>query len=129
MVTLIQTGDIFSSVPPCPIISRDATAVVKTHNLIDTRTMPRHRIERHPGALQRHRARRKETTIKETTNCRPKRPSANTYHYNELRLHATLVQLTSATWHRGQLEEVGDERARRMIAAHAIVEQSNQQLF
>jgi hypothetical protein len=45
MVTLIQTGDIFSSVPPCPIIGRDATAVIKTHNLI--RGIPSNRIPEH----------------------------------------------------------------------------------
>jgi hypothetical protein len=56
--TPVSTGDIFSSLALCSIIGRDATAVIKTHNLIDTRTMPRHRFERHPGAFQRHRARR-----------------------------------------------------------------------
>jgi hypothetical protein len=45
MVTLIQTGDIFSSVPPCPIIGRDATAVIKTHNLV--RGIPSNRILEH----------------------------------------------------------------------------------
>lgn len=114
-----QTGDIFSSARPCLIINRNATAVIETHNLIATRTTPRQRIERHFRLLQRHHARREALTIEETTNCKPKRPSANTHQYNELRLHATLVQPTPATWHRGQLEEVGDERAWRMIAAHA----------
>jgi hypothetical protein len=47
-----STGDIFSSVPRCPITNRDASAVIEAHNLIVARTMPRHRIERHPGALQ-----------------------------------------------------------------------------
>ena len=40
-------------------------------------------------------------------------------YYNEERLHATLGYVTPATWHRGQPDEVHNERARRIAAARA----------
>jgi hypothetical protein len=51
------------------------------------------------------------------------------HHYNEERLHATLGYMTPATWHRGQPDEVRDERARRIAAARAHRKLTNQQRF
>jgi transposase InsO family protein len=50
-------------------------------------------------------------------------------YYNEERLHATLGYMTPATWHRGQPDEVRDERARRIAAARAHRRMTNQQRF
>jgi hypothetical protein len=44
-------------------------------------------------------------------------------------LHATLGYMTPATWHRGQPEEVRNERARRIAAARAHRKMTNQQRF
>lgn len=51
------------------------------------------------------------------------------HHYNEERLHVTLGYMTPATWHRGQPDEVGNERARRVAAARAHRKMTNQQRF
>jgi hypothetical protein len=51
------------------------------------------------------------------------------HHYNEERLHATLGYMAPATWHRGQPEEVRNERARRIAAARAQRRMINQQRF
>jgi transposase InsO family protein len=37
------------------------------------------------------------------------------HHYNEERLHATPGYMTPATWHRGQPDEVRNERGRRIL--------------
>ncbi len=44
------------------------------------------------------------------------------HHDNEDRLHATLGYMTPATWHRGQLDQVRDERARRLAAGPCTLE-------
>jgi transposase InsO family protein len=51
------------------------------------------------------------------------------HHYNEERLHAALGYMPPAVWHRGQPDEVRDERARRIAAARTNRKIINQQRF
>lgn len=111
-------------------VNRDVAAVIKTHNLIDIRTRPRHPESN--GIVERFNG----TVRDETGNA-----YGNNYlqaeaiiarlmqHYNEERLHATLGYMTPATWHHGQPDEVRDERARRIAAARAHRKITNQQRF
>jgi putative transposase len=109
-------------------VNRDVAAVIKAHNLIDIKTKPRHPESN--GIVERFNG----TVRDETDN-----HYGNTYvqaeaiiaklmqHYNEERLHATLGYMTPATWHRGQPDEVRNERARRIAAARAHRRMINQQ--
>jgi transposase InsO family protein len=111
-------------------VNRDVAAVIKTHNLIDIKTKPRHPESN--GIVERFNG----TVRDESDN-----DYGNNYlqaeaiiaklmrHYNEERLHATLGYMTPATWHRGQPDEVRDERARRIAAARAHRRITNQQRF
>lgn len=111
-------------------VNRDVAAVIKAHNLIDIKTRPRHP---------------ESNGIVERFNGTVRHDSGDDYgdnylqaeaaiagllrHYNEERLHAALGYMTPATWHRGNPNEVRDERARRIAAARAHRKAINQQRF
>ncbi len=109
-------------------VNRDVAAVIKVHNLIDIKTRPRHPesngiVERFNGTV------RDETDNDYGSNYLQAEAIIDKLmqHYNEERLHATLGYMTPATWHRGQPEEVRQERARRIAAARAHRKSNNQQ--
>ena len=111
-------------------VNRDVAAVIKTYNLIDIRTKPRHPesngiVERFNGTV------RAESDDDYGNNYLQAEPiiAKLMQYYNEERLHATLGYMTPATWHRGQPDEVRNERARRIAAARAHRRMSNQQRF
>jgi putative transposase len=111
-------------------VNRDVAAVIKTHNLIDIKTKPRHPesngiVERFNGTV------RDETDNNYGNNYLQAEAiiAKLMQHYNEERLHATLGYMTPATWHRGQPDEVRNERARRIAAARAQRRMTNQQRF
>jgi transposase InsO family protein len=111
-------------------VNRDVAAVIKAHNLIDIRTKPRHPelngiVERFNGTV------RDESDNDYGNNYLQAEAIIGKlmYHYNEERLHATLGYMTPATWHRGQPEDVRNERARRIAAARAHRKIINQQRF
>lgn len=111
-------------------VNRDVAAVIKTHNLIDIKTKPRHPESN--GIAERFNG----TVPGESDNAygsnylHAEAIIAKLMHqYNEERLHATLGYMTPATWHRGQPEEVRNERARRIAAARAQRRTINQQRF
>lgn len=111
-------------------VNRDVAAVIKAHNLIDIKTRPRHPesngiVERFNGTV------RNETHDDYGGNYLKAEAIIDKLmqHYNEERLHATLGYMTPVTWHRGQPNEVRDERARRIAAARAHRKLINQQRF
>ena len=111
-------------------VNRDVAAVIKTHDLIDIKTRPRHPesngiVERFNGTV------RDESDNAYGNNYLQAEAiiAKLMHHYNEDRLHATLGCMTPATWDRGQPEEVRDERARRIAAARAQRRIINQQRF
>lgn len=111
-------------------VNRDVTAVIKTHNLIDIKTKPRHPefngiVERFNGTV------RDESDNDYGSNYLQAEAiiARLMHHYNEERLHAALGYMAPAIWHRGQPNEVRDERARRIAAARAHRRMTNQQRF
>lgn len=109
-------------------VNRDVAAVIKAHNLIDIKTRPRHPesngiVERFNGTV------RHDSGDDYGDNYLQAEASIAGLmrHYNEERLHAALGYMTPATWHRGNPNEVRDERARRIAAARAHRKAINQQ--
>jgi transposase InsO family protein len=111
-------------------VNRDVAAVIKSHNLIDIKTKPRHPESN--GIVERFNG-----TVRDESNndyggnyLQAEALIGKLMHqYNEERLHAALGYMTPATWHRGQPDEVRDERARRIAAARAHRKITNQQRF
>lgn len=111
-------------------VNRDVAAVIKTHNLIDIKTRPRHPesngiVERFNGTV------RDESDDQYGSNYLQAEGIIDRLmkHYNDERLHATLGYMTPATWHHGDPGSVRDERARRIAAARAHRRMTNQQRF
>lgn len=111
-------------------VNRDVAAVIKTHNLIDIKTKPRHPesngiVERFNGTV------RDESDNDYGNNYLQAEAIIGKlmHQYNEERLHAALGYMTPVTWHRGQPDQVRDERARRIAAARAHRRMTNQQRF
>jgi putative transposase len=116
--------------PDRTLTNRDVAAVVKTHNLIDIKTRPRHPesngiVERFNGTV------RQDSDDDYGNNYLQAEAIIGKlmHHYNEERLHAALGYMTPATWHRGQPNDVRDERARRIAAARTHRKLTNQQRF
>jgi putative transposase len=111
-------------------VNRDVAAVIKTHNLIDIKTRPRHPesngiVERFNGTV------RNESDDDYGSNYLQAEAiiARLMHHYNEERLHAALGYMAPPVWHRGRPDQVRDERARRIAAARAHRKTTNQQRF
>ena len=109
-------------------VNRDVAAVIKAHNLIDIKTRPRHPesngiVERFNGTVRDQSDNDYGGNYFEAEAIIAKLMQ----HYNEERLHATLGYMTPATWHRGQPEQIREQRAGQIAAARARRKAINQQ--
>ena len=109
-------------------VNRDVAAVIKAHNLINIKTRARHPesngiVERFNGTV------RDESDHAYGKNYLEAQAIIENLmrYYNEERLHASLGYMTPATWHRGQPDEVREERARRIAVARTYRKIINQQ--
>jgi len=109
-------------------VNRDVAAVIKAHNLIDIKTRSR-RPESNGIVEHINSTVRADIDNDYGTNY----PQAEAimdklmHHYNEGGLHATLGSMAPTIWHRGNPEQVRDERARRIAAARGHRKTINQQ--
>jgi putative transposase len=99
-------------------VNRDVAAVIKAHNLIDIKTRARHPesngiVERFNGTVRDESDNAYGKNYLEAQAIIEKLMRYD----NEERLHASLGYMTPATWHRGQPNEVREERARRIAVA------------
>lgn len=111
-------------------VNRDVAAVIKAHNLIDIKTKPRHPESN--GIVERFNGTVRDESDDDYGNNYLQAEAIICklmHHYNEERLHAALGYMTPVTWHRGQPDQVRDERARRIAAARAHRRMTNQQRF
>lgn len=109
-------------------INRDVAAVIKAHNLIDIKTRLRHPesngiVERFNGTVRQESSDDYGDDYLEAQATM----AGLVRHYNDERLHAALGYMTPRTWHRGNPQEVREERARRIAAARANRKTINQQ--
>ena len=83
-------------------VHRGMAAVIKTHNLIDIKTKPRHPESN--GIVKRFNGSVRAESDDDGSNYLQAEAiiSQLMHHYNEERLHATLGYMTLATRHRGQ---------------------------
>jgi transposase InsO family protein len=111
-------------------VNRDVAAVIRTHNLIDIKTRPRHPESN--GIVERFNGTVRDETDNDYGNNYLQAEAMIAklmHHYNDERLHAALGYMAPAVWHRGQPDEVRDERTRRIAAARAHRRMTNQQRF
>ena len=109
-------------------VNRDVAAVIKAHNLIDIKTRARHPesngiVERFNGTVRDE----SDNAYGKNYLEAPAIIEKLMRYYNEERLHASLGYMTPATWHRGQPNEVREERARRIAVARTHRKIINQQ--
>jgi hypothetical protein len=128
----LDQGDLHAQgrLPMLSGIVDDLEAVIKAHNLIDIKTKPRHPESNCIAECFNGTVRADSNDDYDATYLQAEAIIGKLmHHYNEDRLHAPLGYMTPATWHRGQPDQVRDERARRLAAAHAHRKTMNQQRF
>lgn len=109
-------------------VNRDVAAVIRAHDLLDIKTRRCHPesngiVERFNGTVRYE----SENEFGENYLQAEDVIAKLITQYNEERLHAALGYMTPATWHRGNPEEVRQERSRRIAAARTHRKTVNQQ--